>query len=473
MTAAGQLLVIGTLPLYSRIFDPGPYGEFVLFVGAIAVVGVLAGVRYDFAIVLPREDWVARALSGLVLLIALAVALLIAVIGYLTPYLPWAPVRGLSNAAQFANGLAVATLIGALQRCLSSWCVRGARFLALGAGQFLLSLVTVVAQLALARVLGQLPALIWGYVCALATQTLALAWGARGWRGPGGGWSVRALRFAARKYRRFPTYMVGYALASSARDRLIQMVFALGAGTAVVGRFGLAYRVAFAPNTLIYSSISPIFFAIASRGSRAAVGRFAAGLVEALFVLLITPYVGFALEAPELTDQLLSGKWAGTGPYLRALAAPALLLATTCWLDRAFDSFRRQHAAFALEASFTAVSVALVAALARWIDPLAVTWAFAALAVLYYWCYFLVTFIACGFPVADFRRACVSSLVAGAAAVVLGVAVHRLPGLAARAAGYAALASVVIVCWMRLRNGGELLRRLARSRIGDSGASWS
>jgi len=74
LTAAGQLIIIGTLPLYSRIFDPGTYGEYVIFIGAYTVVSVLAGVRYDSAIVLPRREAVALSLSLLVVLIAVVVA---------------------------------------------------------------------------------------------------------------------------------------------------------------------------------------------------------------------------------------------------------------------------------------------------------------------------------------------------------------------------------------------------------------
>src|SRR6202158_5192906 len=84
-------------------------------------------------------------------------------------------------------------------------------------------------------------------------------------------------------------------LPSSVRDRLIQIVLGIGAGAAVVGRFGLAYRVVFAPNSLVYSAVSPVFFGIASRGSKLSVGRFAAGLVEAAVVALGVPYSAFAI----------------------------------------------------------------------------------------------------------------------------------------------------------------------------------
>jgi hypothetical protein len=85
--------------------------------------------------------------------------------------------------------------------------------------------------------------------------------------------------------------MVGYALASSARDRLLQIVIGIGAGTAAVGRFGLALSGRVAPNSLIYSAVSPVFYGIASRGTRVSVGQFAGALVEALCVVLVVPYV--------------------------------------------------------------------------------------------------------------------------------------------------------------------------------------
>jgi len=467
LTAAGQLIVVFSLPAYSKVFDPATYGEYIIFVGTVGVVAVLAGLRYDSAIVLPRNDRMASALSNLVMLIALAVAALVAVGTLLAQSFAWAPGKWLRLERYFGYGLAVATVLGGLQRCLTSWCVRGGRFFLMGFGQFALALVTVASQLSFTAIMNQEAALIWGYVCALGCQTACLVPILRtarpAWM-PGG--SLRGLRIAASRYRRFPTYMVGYALASSARDRLIQIVLGIGAGAAVVGRFGLAYRVVFAPNSLLYSAISPVFFAIASRGSRIRVGRFGAALVEALFVLMVVPYVAFALEAPALTDRLLSDRWHGTGPYLQALAGPALLLSATCWLDRAFDSFRRQNVAFLLEASFTVASVALVANLSRLVEPVSIAWAFGALGVAYYWIYFFMTFVACGFPLTDFRHACMTGALAIAGALGVGLLVHRLPGLFLRVPAYALCMFAIILCWMRYRGGAATMQLLLGAPVG-------
>jgi hypothetical protein len=330
-------------------------------------------------------------------------------------------------------------------------------------------LVTVVAQLSFARAMDPLPALIWGYVTALIVQTACLCGSALGTRCAPSTLkqSIRGMRLAARKYRRFPTYMVGYALASSVRDRLIQVVLGIGAGAAVVGRFGLAYRVVFAPNSLVYSAVSPVFFSIASRGSRLTVGRFAAGLVEAAFVMLVVPYVAFAIEAPALTDAVLSEKWHGTGPYLQALAGPALVLAATCWLDRAFDSFRRQRVAFSLEMSFTLISVIIVGCLSEFIDPVSVAWAFGALALVYYWTYFLLTFVACGFPLEEFRRASRNGLVVICVVSVGAVSAQLAAAFAARAAFYAVTMATVIAIWIRYLGGADRMRMLVRSKIGS------
>ena len=93
-SVAGQLIIICSLPAYSRLFDPGPYGEYLIFVGAVGVVSVFAGVRYDSAIVLPRNDRVASMLTAVVMLVAVAVAILIASSTLLSAAIAWEPAGG-------------------------------------------------------------------------------------------------------------------------------------------------------------------------------------------------------------------------------------------------------------------------------------------------------------------------------------------------------------------------------------------
>ncbi len=467
LTAAGQLLVIGSLPAYSNLFDASTYGSYVMFIGAYTVISELATARYDSAIVLPRNDAVAGTLAALAMLIAGAASTFIALATLVLSWFSWIPGRWLAIESNFGYGLAAATAVGALQRCLSAWCIRSNRFLYMGWGQFIFSLATIITQLTLVKIAQPLAALIWGYICAQGVQAAWLVAPALHAKWPAWtrGCSLRALQIVARKYRKFPTYMAGYALASSGRDRLIQIVLGIGAGTAAVGRFGLAYRVVFAPNSLVYTAVSPVFYSIASRGSRSSVGRFAAGVVEVAFVMLIVPYVGFAIEAPAVADAVLSEKWHGTGPYLQALAGPALVLATTCWLDRAFDAFKRQRVAFSIEASFTIIAVVLVGALSKFFTPLVVSWVFGIVAIVYYWTYFYLAFVACRFPMEPFRRANRNALIVVCISGVSAFSTHFAPWLTARFVLYAFTMIAVIAIWLRFLDGAATLRALTRARV--------
>src|SRR5579864_4501641 len=87
LTALGQLIIVGSLPTYSVLFEPGVYGKYLIFVGVVGVLGVFAGVRYDSAIVLPRSARLAAALFVLVMLIGALVALLTLVVTALIPLL--------------------------------------------------------------------------------------------------------------------------------------------------------------------------------------------------------------------------------------------------------------------------------------------------------------------------------------------------------------------------------------------------
>ena len=90
---------------------------------------------------------------------------------------------------------------------------------------------------------------------------------------------------------------------------------------------------------------------------------------------------------------------------------------------------------------------------------------FAVLAFGYYWIYFLVTFVACGFDLAQFRHACLTGVAVLAVALLLGILVHQTLRLGWRLPAYAAVMAAVLVYWIRLRGGADTLRMLLQSRV--------
>lgn len=55
-TAFGQILGVLSLPVITRLFSPAAFGELGVFVSIIGILSVIVCMRYELAIVLPKED---------------------------------------------------------------------------------------------------------------------------------------------------------------------------------------------------------------------------------------------------------------------------------------------------------------------------------------------------------------------------------------------------------------------------------
>ena len=101
-SAVGRL----TLPIITNIFSISDLGKYQLLVSIITMIGVVASLRYDMAIILPKEDAVASIMFKLSFLVLVGVTLVTAAVFYFFRY----PLLTLLNAVELVN---VALLIPA------------------------------------------------------------------------------------------------------------------------------------------------------------------------------------------------------------------------------------------------------------------------------------------------------------------------------------------------------------------------
>ena len=153
-------------------------------------------------------------------------------------------------------------------------------------------------------------------------------------------------------------------------------------------------------------------------------------------MVLVVPYVAFAIEAPALTEAVLSEKWRGTGPVLagvvwRRAAAVRNLLARPCirFVPQAkrrvlTRSIVHRHIDLThrLPIKIRQCGGRLRGHSAGWRSCTTgyTSWS---------------TFVACGFPLADFRRVCLTGLVAIAGALVFGASDASVAGVGIALAG--------------------------------------
>ena len=356
---AAQALQLAALPLISGYAIPATFGVYVLFMGVCAVASLLAGLRYDAAIVVARHDREAARVARLVLTLGLLTGLLALVVG-------WPALRQLAHIPDMQAGLLAglgATYIVAntVVRIVTNWLSRLLRFGWVGAIQFCAVASMVALQLAFLAVgVDALVSLVAGFalaqVVAAAVGIGSMA-GARRWLGKG---RRRDLLAAARRHAKFPRYMILYGLNSTLRERWVHLVLGWGAGATALGHFAMVQRVVAAPHSFIHAGVGSALLSHARHVSRGEAARIAASLIE-LSGLLLTPVMVFlAFNADALSAAFFGPAWAGVGSYVPWLAAAYLTLACTGFIDRLFELYGQQGAALRLDLAF---SVAMLAAL--------------------------------------------------------------------------------------------------------------
>ena len=75
-TTIAQLIGILASPILTRLYAPEAFGALALFTSITSILGVIACLRYELAIMLPESDEDAANLLGVSLLSALLIALL-------------------------------------------------------------------------------------------------------------------------------------------------------------------------------------------------------------------------------------------------------------------------------------------------------------------------------------------------------------------------------------------------------------
>jgi len=447
---SAQFLQLLSLPLISRLFAPDEFGLYVLFAGALAVLSVFAGLRYDSAIILPRRDAPAVALAALVLAIALA-ASTVAGLGTLVATRFLAPGTSRQIVAIVGAGVVLSLVTGAVQRVVTAWLSRSGRFGSVGLLQLLVVATIVGLQVSLAAVgVSGLIALILGHVGGLLLGTAAFAMRmgelrrriAVSLRRP------RQLATVARRYSRFPKFMLPYGLSSTLRERLVHFVIGGLAGAGALGQFAMATRFASAPNSFLYQGVSPVMYAHAARAPREQVARDGAAIMELLAVVLVPAFAFIAIDGPLWIDRFLGQAWAGTGKYLLLLSIPYLSLALTSWLDRLFDAYGTQNRALYLDIGFTVVLVGTTALAASGGDGVTAATVFAAVFTAYELLWTALTYRTHDLPLSILKRPVLIVLVLGVACLAVMLLLKAVLPPTIRLIAFGAFAVLIVLGYL-------------------------
>lgn len=162
-TIVGQAIVVASSPLLTRLFTPAEFGQFAVLAAVIAIAGIAACWRFEFAVPVLRDDHAAAAM----VLVAAIVATLMALFTALAVLVFGQWFVDLVDAEQLAGWLwllPVAVLLWGLGCIGSYWSLRRGTYRANGINRALTAGSQAIGQVVLGVLATGAPGLLLGYL---------------------------------------------------------------------------------------------------------------------------------------------------------------------------------------------------------------------------------------------------------------------------------------------------------------------
>lgn len=335
-TVVAQAVSLLTSPILARLFDPEAFGIAAIFGTICAVFGVVGCLRYDGAILLPREARDGTA----VLLLSGAAALGMAALASLVLLVAGEPLlRSMGGEAlwPFAWILPIGIFLQSLASPLPLFAQRVERFDLVTAARVFSQLATVVvsigvgafgfqtgrdlvfARSATILLLLPLPIGIW----------IALYPHAAGWRSPS--WSD--VKRVAWRYREFPLVNAWAGFLDMLALQAPPLVLAFLFSPTTVGLFAMAVRLVSLPSQFVSTAVAQVFFqhaaAAHASGDKAGFSRSVDGVTRRLVTLGVLPVLLVALLGPPAIGLVFGDEWLRAGYYVALLAPETLAMFIT------------------------------------------------------------------------------------------------------------------------------------------------
>lgn len=362
-TAITLVISYLTVPILTRLFTPEEFGISDYFVMIMSILITFSSLRYEDAMLLPRDDrdaaavfWLANLLTGMTVLLTvliafwryeIAVFLRVEAVG---PYLWLVP---------------PALLLMRFAKLSEVWLSRLKSFRTITAGEVVNKVTMVSSRVGAGAATslgagGLIGGFIMAHVASAAYYVVALQRGAG--RYLAGTFDVAALRRVARRYRRFPAYSTPAAALNAAVARLPVLFLPIYFSLEAVGLFGRAFVTLAVPLSLIGTAISQVFFIHAAEANRS--NRLAAftRTVHARLVMIgMFPTLMLIAVGPDLFAFVFGPEWRQAGVFEQYLAVWFFAGGVASPLTRLFDVLERQRTELLISvATFLGLTTALI-----------------------------------------------------------------------------------------------------------------
>ncbi|MDR3671655.1 MAG: oligosaccharide flippase family protein [Holophaga sp.] len=397
-TAVAQGLLVLASPVLTRLYSPADFGVLVVYISLLAMLVILASLRYEYALPIPEDDGEATDLLAVCMLLVTATTTLSSLLLYVLRgrILGWLGVPGLGP---FLWLVPVSIFGVGFYQVFNCWAIRKGGYRRIARTKVTQSVTQLALQVGVGAVVKGPFGLLLGHAVGRSngTRTLAML----DWRND---WArLKQVRWAGMwramvRFRRFPVIASGTALMNAFNLRMPALLLAIYFGPAVAGWFALAQRVFALPSSVIGESVAQVYFGeVAATVNRDAGGLMVLfrGTIRRMFLLGL-PLMLLAMAAGGFLFPLIFGRdWREAGIFVVAIGPMALAQFTAACADSTLVVLERQDLALYRELvrSGLLLSGILVAYLLKWPARPAI-FLFGATGTLAYVIYGLITWYA-------------------------------------------------------------------------------
>lgn len=340
-TTIGQAVLIAASPVLTRLYTPEDFGLLAVFSSLLLTIGVVANLRYQHAIPLPKTEIAAIHILVLCFFVAVSMVTFVAIILLFTG-IPIAESLNTPALIPHLWLLPIGILVIGIYQVFNFWAVRTQAFSDIAITKLFQPIAMTGIQLT-ASPLGAVALLI-GQVAGQGAGAGTLARRTLRGKGP----LLRRVRFnrvlwAAKRYKKFPLYSSWEAIFNRAGTHLPPLMLAALFNPSIAGIYLLAHRVLDAPLKLIGESIGRVFLSQAPDAWRdGSLGALVYLVHSQLANFALAPMLVVAITGPDIFVLVFGSQWGASGQLARLMTPWIYLLFLTAPLSILFSTLEKQ-----------------------------------------------------------------------------------------------------------------------------------
>lgn len=321
--ATAKLIGILATPIITRLYTPGDYGVFSVFMSVVGIAGSLATLRYAVTIPIARYEKLADNLLKLCFLITGTLSL----IWFLSILFFGNKIVEIFSAQQLQPYLWLMPIVflgQGVYEALNNWAVRNKNFKLITRTKISQSISSSGIKIGFGVMKITPLGLFIGYIAQEAAGITSLFSKLVKVR-PGffSEFSWKQIYYAAQRFRKFPLVQSWSQLLLALGSQLPVLLIGAFYGVEVVGVFGLAQNMINMPMDLIGQSVAQVYYAEISKYGRNnldKIYKLSVSIIKKLFWVGLIPVGALITFGPFIFKIIFGTEWIDAGIYARILS---------------------------------------------------------------------------------------------------------------------------------------------------------